>query len=55
MLLGMTRDNFEGKAVHRLEYECYTNMAVKEFQKICAQMRLKWSDLGRIAIAHRLG
>lgn len=30
-------------------------MAVKELEKILRDARLRWSDIGRIAIAHRLG
>jgi molybdopterin synthase catalytic subunit len=29
---GVTRDNFDGKAVVRLEYEAYTPMAVKKLE-----------------------
>mmetsp|Transcript_25789 Transcript_25789/g.36266 ORF Transcript_25789/g.36266 Transcript_25789/m.36266 type:complete len:190 (-) Transcript_25789:571-1140(-) len=51
---GTTRNNFEGKAVTKLEYEAYTPMAIKEMKKICNKMREKW-PLIHIAIIHRIG
>lgn len=51
---GTTRNNFEGKAVTKLEYEAYTPMALKEMKKICDKMRNKW-PLIHIAIIHRIG
>jgi len=51
---GVTRNNFEGKEVLRLEYEAYLPMAEKEMQKICTQIREKWQVL-KIAIVHRIG
>lgn len=53
--IGTTRDNFNGKKVVRLEYEAYDAMAIKEMEKICTSIRLKWSDVHRICIVHRLG
>eukprot|EP00511_Aplanochytrium_stocchinoi_P007649 CAMPEP_0204847180 /NCGR_PEP_ID=MMETSP1347-20130617/2544_1 /ASSEMBLY_ACC=CAM_ASM_000690 /TAXON_ID=215587 /ORGANISM="Aplanochytrium stocchinoi, Strain GSBS06" /LENGTH=180 /DNA_ID=CAMNT_0051988031 /DNA_START=63 /DNA_END=602 /DNA_ORIENTATION=+ len=51
---GTTRDNFEGKEVVRLEYECYESMALKELKNLCSSIRAKW-DVKKIAIEHRLG
>jgi MoaE protein len=44
-----------GKTVLRLEYEAYVPMALKEMRKLAIQMRIKWPQIGRIAIAHRVG
>mmetsp|Transcript_151332 Transcript_151332/g.264387 ORF Transcript_151332/g.264387 Transcript_151332/m.264387 type:complete len:463 (-) Transcript_151332:305-1693(-) len=51
---GITRNNFNGKGVDRLEYEAYESMARKEMQKICVRMRQKW-DLLSVALVHRVG
>ena len=53
--VGTTRDNFEGKAVTRLEYECYDSMAVKEMRRICSECRRSWPDVIHIALIHRRG
>jgi hypothetical protein len=43
--LGVTRNNFAGRKVTRLEYEAYGDMALKEMNKICAQIRAQWKDI----------
>eukprot|EP00035_Acanthoeca_spectabilis_P023570 m.449976 g.449976 ORF g.449976 m.449976 type:complete len:186 (+) comp19896_c0_seq1:236-793(+) len=55
MFLGTTRDNFEGKTVVRLEYECYDAMAVKEMSKIGRAMMDKWPSVLKVAVYHRTG
>ena len=55
LFVGTTRDNFQGKAVIKLEYEAYQSMATKEIQKICDEIRGKWPDVHKIAVHHRLG
>eukprot|EP01139_Manchomonas_bermudensis_P010403 Amastigsp_a340386_71.p1 type:complete len:217 gc:universal Amastigsp_a340386_71:384-1034(+) len=52
---GVTRDNFEGRAVLRLEYEAYEPMALRELRKLCVGARALWPSLLRIAIEHRTG
>lgn len=52
--LGITRDNFNGKKVLRLEYEAYEPMAVKELNSIAAKIREKWNVI-HIALYHRTG
>ncbi len=54
LISGTTRDNFDGKKVVRLEYEAYEDMAKKEMNKVCTQIREKW-DVKHIAIYHRIG
>ncbi|GFH20682.1 Molybdopterin biosynthesis MoaE [Haematococcus lacustris] len=51
---GVTRDNFQGKRVVRLEYEAYEPMAVKKLQELCDQVTSKWAVV-KVAIAHRIG
>ena len=50
----MTRDNFEGRRVLKLEYEAYPEMAVAEMKKIGNEIVQKWPDV-RIAMIHTLG
>lgn len=38
-----------------LEYEAYDVMALKSLNKICDNMRDRWSDIKHIALYHRLG
>ncbi|XP_017966682.2 molybdopterin synthase catalytic subunit, partial [Drosophila navojoa] len=38
-----------------LEYEAYESMALKELEKICSELRIRWPTLKHIAIYHRLG
>ena len=52
--LGTTRDNFDGKAVTRLEYEAYDAMAVKKLQEVRDSLRADYG-IADIAIAHRTG
>ncbi|KAJ3223523.1 Molybdopterin synthase catalytic subunit, partial [Chytriomyces hyalinus] len=57
--LGTTRDTFAvdgvDKKVTRLEYEAYTEMAVKQIQAIAQTTRSKWPDIVHIAVHHRIG
>ncbi|KAH8357835.1 hypothetical protein KR200_006064 [Drosophila serrata] len=55
VFVGTTRDNFQGKKVVSLAYEAYDNMALKEMNKICSDLRSKWPELRHIVIYHRLG
>lgn len=55
IFLGTTRDNFRGKKVLQLDYECYEEMAEKEMKKICKTLRDKFPNLFHIMIHHRLG
>ena len=52
---GVTRDNFDGREVVRLEYEGFAPMAEREMAKICRELREKWPDVTKIAMAHRTG
>ena len=52
--VGTTRDEFQGKRVDRLEYECYAPMAVKKMRELCGLMRGRW-EVEHIHIAHRTG
>mmetsp|Transcript_37068 Transcript_37068/g.118856 ORF Transcript_37068/g.118856 Transcript_37068/m.118856 type:complete len:161 (+) Transcript_37068:117-599(+) len=52
--LGVTRDNFEGKAVSKLSYEAYVPMAEQEMRKLCEAAKAKWG-VSKVAILHRIG
>lgn len=52
--LGITRDNFRGKSVTRLEYEAYTEMALKQMQRVITNLRECW-DVYKVVIIHRVG
>lgn len=51
---GVTRNNFNGEKVERLEYEAYEPMAQKILACLCTEALDKWS-LKKISIAHRTG
>lgn len=51
---GVTRDNFNGRRVVRLEYEAYVPMAEREMVKIVVAIRKRWQVV-RVAIVHRIG
>ncbi|XP_022219387.1 molybdopterin synthase catalytic subunit isoform X2 [Drosophila obscura] len=55
VFIGTTRDSFQGKKVVSLTYEAYENMALKEMDKICSDLRATWPELKHILIHHRLG
>ena len=54
IFVGETRNHFEGRAVLRLEYEAYEEMALSEFALIVSEMKERWPDV-RCAMVHRLG
>lgn len=51
---GVTRNNFQGKAVVKLEYEAYVPMAVKKLAELAKLVRERWT-VTKVAIAHRTG
>ena len=52
--IGTTRDHNDGRAVTRLEYEAYPEMALAEMRKIGDVARQRW-PITAIAIVHRIG
>ena len=56
--IGTTRDTFEYRGevrnVEKLEYECFTPMALAKMRELCATVRGTW-DVAKIAMAHRTG
>ena len=51
---GVVRDNSLGRKVLYLFYEAYPPMAVKELERLEAEVRGRW-EIEAIAIAHRIG
>ena len=54
LFLGTTREENEGRAVERLEYEAYRGMAVAEMGKIGAEIERRWR-VTAVAMVHRVG
>jgi len=54
VFIGTVRNTTKGKAVVRLEFEAYESMAMKEMEKIAAEMKTKWS-VHKIVMHHRVG
>ncbi len=52
---GVTRGNFEGRQVTRLEYHCYSDMAVKQMRRIAELIFERFDEVHRVVVAHRLG
>lgn len=53
---GTARDHAAGRpGVHRLEYEAYEEQVAPRLEALAAELRLRWPDLGRIALLHRTG
>lgn len=54
VFLGTVRDHHAGRAVVRLEYEAYPEMAEAEIRKIAEEAKARFG-VARIAVAHRTG
>ncbi len=54
VFIGTVRNNTKEKKVVRLEFEAYDSMALREMEKIAAQVRAKW-PVAHVAIHHRKG
>jgi molybdopterin synthase catalytic subunit len=52
--LGVVRDNSLGRKVLHLFYEAYPPMALKELERLEAEVRGRW-EIEAIAIVHRIG
>ena len=54
LFLGTTRNENSGRRVTRLEYEAFTDMAVREMRQLARQASRRW-PLRRVAMIHRIG
>jgi len=53
---GTIRDHAEGRSgVEHLTYEAYEEQAEQRFAAIGDELRLRWPDVGRIVLVHRVG
>jgi molybdopterin synthase catalytic subunit len=53
---GTARDNAEGRpGIENLEYEAYESHVVPRLQAVADEARVRWSQLGRLALLHRVG
>lgn len=52
---GVVRNVSQGKAVERLEYEAYEEMAVAKLKQVAAEAREQWPKIVDIAIVQRIG
>jgi molybdopterin synthase catalytic subunit len=53
---GTVRDHADGRSnVTQLTYEAYDEHVLPRLDAIAAEMRVRWADLGRIGLVHRLG
>jgi molybdopterin converting factor subunit 1 len=52
--VGAVRDHARGRKIEHLEYEAYPEMAVREMEKIAAEVEKRWPGT-RVAIGHRSG
>ena len=53
---GTARDHSVGRqGVTRLEYEAYEEQVAPRLAAIADEARVRWPDLGRIAMIHRMG
>lgn len=55
MFLGTVREQTQGKPVKHLEYEAYAPMALREMEKIKAELYEKYKHIKQVAIIHRIG
>jgi molybdopterin synthase catalytic subunit len=56
LFTGTVRNHADGReGVTDLEYEAYETAGLELLATIAAEARRQWSDLGRIALLHRLG
>ena len=54
LFLGVVRNDHQGRAVQRIDYEAYEPMALKELQKIADEVA-QALELARVIIVHRFG
>ena len=53
---GTIRNHAEGReGVEHLTYEAYAEQVVPRFEAIGDELRRRWSDVGRVALVHRVG
>ena len=54
LFLGVVRATSDGREVSKLEYQAYDAMAVREMERICAEVERDWPTT-KVAVTHRTG
>ena len=54
LFVGTTRNLTDGRETKQLSYDCYSEMAIKEIQKLCDQAFAKW-PIECVSAVHRTG
>ncbi len=53
---GTVRDHADGRTdVQYLEYEAYDELVLQKLRDIAAETRVRWPQVGRLALIHRVG
>jgi molybdopterin synthase catalytic subunit len=53
---GVVRDSAEGRSdVRGMTYEAYEEPAVRAMREIAREVRVRWPDVARVALWHRVG
>ena len=53
---GTARDHSEGRpGVSVLEYEAYEEQVTPRLEALAVEARIRWPDIGRVALLHRVG
>lgn len=53
---GTARDHSEGRpGVSVLEYEAYEEQVTPRLEALAQEARIRWPDIGRVALLHRVG
>jgi molybdopterin synthase catalytic subunit len=56
LFTGTVRDHAEGRSgVTRIVYEAYEEQVLPRLDAIAAMARVRWPDVGRLALLHRIG
>jgi molybdopterin synthase catalytic subunit len=53
--VGIVRGETDGRAVERLEYEAYADMAEQTLRQIGDEIQARWPTIHAVAIVHRTG
>ncbi|MCX7682484.1 MAG: molybdenum cofactor biosynthesis protein MoaE [Anaerolineae bacterium] len=53
--IGVVRGETDGRQVHYLEYEAYSEMAEEALARIGGEIRERWPEVRGVAIVHRVG
>lgn len=54
VFLGVVRNMHQGRAVLKIEYECYESMALKMMQRIEQEVKSSWPHV-QMTLVHRIG